>query len=278
MADRLRVACVQMRSTDAKAHNLETAEQLVARAAATGADLVLLPEKWNAIGSADVFRANAEPLDGGETVAAMAEWAGRLGITLVGGSITERREGRERLSNTCVVFDPNGEIAAVYRKIHMFDVDVGGQTYRESEAEEPGDEVVATGIEGWNVGLTICYDLRFPELFRILAVGGAGLFTVPAAFTLFTGKDHWELLLRARAVENGCYVAAANAWGAHSGNRATYGRSLIVDPWGVVLACAPDEDAVVSAELDKAHLKRVRAAVPSLANRRPAAYRWPANV
>jgi predicted amidohydrolase len=225
MGDRLRVACVQMRSTDVKADNLELAERLVARAAATGADVVLLPEKWNAIGSADVFRANAERLDGGETVVAMTDWARRHGITLVGGSITEAREGRERLSNTCVVLDPQGEIAAVYRKIHMFDVDVGGHAYRESEAEEPGEEVVACELEGWRVGLTICYDLRFPELYRILAVEGAELFTVPAAFTLYTGKDHWELLLRARAVENGCYVVAANAWGIHSGNPATRRRT-----------------------------------------------------
>jgi predicted amidohydrolase len=278
MADRLRVACVQMRSTDSKADNLETAERLVARAAATGADVVLLPEKWNAIGPPDVFRANAELLDGGETVGALSDWAVRHGITIVGGSITERRDGHEKLSNTCVVVGTEGELVAVYRKIHLFDVEVGGQTYRESETEEPGDEVVGIEVEGWSVGLTICYDVRFPELYRILALEGAELFTVPAAFTLVTGKDHWELLLRARAVENGCFVAAANAWGAHSGNRATYGRSMIVDPWGVVLATAPDEDTVISAEIDRERLRRIRDAVPSLANRQPAAYRWPAAV
>jgi predicted amidohydrolase len=278
MAERLRVACVQMRSSDVKADNLETAEALVARAASTGADLVLLPEKWNAIGPADVFRANAEELDDGETVRALREWARHHGVTIVGGSITEAREGRDRLSNTCVVVDPEGDVAAVYRKIHMFDVEVGGQVYQESEAEEPGDELVACNVEDWQLGLTICYDVRFPELYRILAVEGAELFTVPAAFTLFTGKDHWELLLRARAVENGCYVAAANSWGTHSGNRATYGRSMIVDPWGVVLATAPDEDAVVTAEIDKAQIARIRRAVPSLTNRQPAVYRWPTPV
>jgi predicted amidohydrolase len=267
-----------MRSSDVKADNLETAEALVAHAASTGADLVLLPEKWNAIGPADVFRANAEELDEGETARALRDWARRHGITIVGGSITEAREGRDRLSNTCIVVDPEGDVAAVYRKIHMFDVEVGGQVYQESAAEEPGDELVACEVEDWQLGLTICYDVRFPELYRILAVEGAELFTVPAAFTLFTGKDHWELLLRARAVENGCYVAAANSWGTHSGNRATYGRSLIVDPWGVVLATAPDEDAVVTAEIDKAHIERVRRAVPSLANRQPAVYRWPTPV
>jgi deaminated glutathione amidase len=211
-------------------------------------------------------------------VAAMSAWAKQHGITLVGGSIVERRDGREKLSNTCVVFDPEGEIAATYRKIHMFDVEVGGHVYRESDSEEPGEGPMSCEVEGWRLGLTVCYDLRFPELYRILAVEGAEIVTVPAAFTLYTGKDHWELLLRARAVENQCFVAAANQWGVHEGGKASYGRSSIIDPWGVVLAQAPDEDAVISAELDRAHLERIRRSLPSLANRQPAAYTWPAEV
>jgi predicted amidohydrolase len=278
MADLLRIACVQINASGSKADNIERAEALVARAAATGADLVLLPEKWNGIGSAEILLEVAEPLEGGETVEAMSGWARRHGITLVGGSIAERREGREKLSNTSVVFDPEGEIAAVYRKIHLFDVEVGGHVYRESETEEPGDEPVTCEVEGWRVGLSVCYDLRFPELYRILAVEGAELVTVPAAFTLYTGKDHWELLLRARAVENQCYVAAANQWGVNAGGKPSYGRSSIVDPWGVVLAQAPDEDCVISAELDRAAMERTRRALPSLANRQPAAYTWPAEV
>jgi deaminated glutathione amidase len=277
MADRLRVACVQLNSSTSKAENLERMEPLVARAAATGADLVILPEKWNGLGSHEILLDVAESLDGGETVEAMSGWARAHGITLVGGSIAERREGREKLSNTCVVFDPQGEIAAVYRKIHMFDVEVGGVVYRESESEEPGEGPLACEVEGWKLGLTVCYDLRFPELYRILAVEGAELVTVPAAFTLFTGKDHWELLLRARAVENQCYVVAANQWGVVEG-KASFGRSSIVDPWGVVLAQAPDEDGVISAELDREHMKRIRRSLPSLANRQPAAYTWPAEV
>ena len=278
MSDRLRVACVQLNSSGVKADNIEKAERLVARAAAMGADIVLLPEKWNALGSADILRANAEPLEGGETVEAMSRWAREHGITLVGGSITERREGREKLSNTCLVFDPTGDVVGVYRKIHMFDVEVGGHVYRESEAEEPGEETLVCDAEGWRLGLSVCYDLRFPELYRILALEGAELVTVPAAFTLYTGKDHWELLLRARAVENQCYVVAANEWGEHAGGKASYGRSVIVDPWGVVLAQAPDEDTVIAAELDRAHLERVRRSLPSLANRQPSAYRWPTAV
>jgi predicted amidohydrolase len=278
MADRLRVACVQLNASESKAENIERAARLVARAAATGADLVVLPEKWNGIGPPDFMRANAESLEGGETIDAMSGWARDHKITLVGGSIAERREGREKLSNTCVVFDSEGEIAAVYRKIHMFDVEVGGQVYRESEVEEPGESAISCDVEGWKVGLTVCYDLRFPELYRILAVEGAEVITVPSAFTLFTGKDHWELLLRARAVENQCYVVAADQWGTHGDGKASYGRSMIVDPWGLVLAQAPDEDCVIAAELDRARVEQVRRALPSLANRQPAAYRRPAEV
>ena len=148
MPDRIRVACVQMTSRADKAANLETAERLVAQAAATGADVVVLPEKWNGIGDAAFYHDTAEPLDGGESVTAMSGWARTHGITLVGGSITERREGREKLSNTCLVFDPEGELVATYRKIHLFDVEVGGLTYRESEAEEHGEEPVVAEIEG----------------------------------------------------------------------------------------------------------------------------------
>ncbi len=275
MPDRIRVACVQLTSRDDKAANLEKAERLVARAAATGADVVVLPEKWNAIGGPEVLRAAAEPLEGGETASAMSEWARGHGITLVGGSITERREGREKLSNTCPVFGPDGELVAVYRKIHLFDVEVGGQRYRESEAEEPGDEPVVAEVEGWPIGLSVCYDVRFPELYRILALEGAQLVTVPSHFTLYTGKDHWHLLLRARAVENQCYVAAAAQVGETIPGKPSYGRSLIADPWGIVLAEAPDEETVISAELDRGRLEEVRRRLPALAHRQPRAYRWP---
>ena len=175
---------------------------------------------------------NAEPIGDGETSGLFRRGRGGAGVSLVGGSVTEVREGRDKLSNTCPVYDPQGELVGLYRKIHMFDVEVGGQVYRESETEEPGDEPVVCDAEGWRVGLTVCYDVRFPELYRIEALDGAELITVPAAFTLFTGKDHWELLVRARAVENQLYVAAANQWGQTAPGKASYGRSMIVDPWG----------------------------------------------
>jgi deaminated glutathione amidase len=278
MPERIRVACVQMTSRADKAANLETAERLVAQAASSGADIVVLPEKWNAIGDAELYHATAEPLDGGESVAAMSEWARRHGITLVGGSIAERREGREKLSNTSLVFDSDGEVVATYRKIHLFDVEVGGVVYRESEAEEPGDAAVVAEAEDWKIGLTVCYDIRFPELYRILALDGAQLVTVPAHFTTPTGKDHWHVLLRARAIENQLYVAAAAQIGETLPGKPAYGRSLIVDPWGLVVAQAPDEETVITAELDRAHLEDIRAKLPSLANRQSNAYRWPTPV
>jgi deaminated glutathione amidase len=278
MPDRIRLACVQMTSRADKAANLETAERLVAQAAATGADVLVLPEKWNAIGHADVYRATAEPLEGGESVAAMSEWARRHGVTLVGGSIAERREGRDKLSNTSLVFDPEGQLVAVYRKIHLFDVEVGGVVYQESEVEEPGEEFVLAEAEGWKIGLSVCYDVRFPELYRILALEGAELVTVPAHFTTPTGKDHWHVLLRARAIENQLYVAAAAQIGETLPGKPAYGRSLIVDPWGLVVAQAPDEETVITAELDRAHLLDIRTKLPSLANRQANAYRWPTPV
>jgi predicted amidohydrolase len=278
MPDRIRIACVQMTSRADKAANVETAERLVAKAAATGADVVLLPEKWNAIGDAALYHATAEPLEGGESVGAMSNWARNHGVTLVGGSIAERRDGREKLSNTSVVFDPEGRMVAVYRKIHLFDVEVGGVVYRESEAEEPGDEPVVCEAEDWRLGLSVCYDVRFPELYRILALEGAELVTVPAHFTTPTGKDHWHVLLRARAIENQLYVAAAAQIGETLPGKPAYGRSLIVDPWGLVVAQAADEETVISAELDRAHLRDIRAKLPSLANRQANAYRWPTPV
>jgi deaminated glutathione amidase len=275
VSDRLRLACVQLCSRTDKAANLVRAEALVTRAANGGADIVVLPEKWNGIGNTETLHALAESLEGGESVEAMASWARRHGVTLVGGSITERREGRDKLSNTCCVFGPDGALTALYRKIHLFDVEVGGHVYRESEAEEPGSETVVAQGAGWPIGLTICYDLRFPELYRILALEGAELVTVPAHFTTPTGKDHWHVLLRARAIENQFFVAAAGQVGETLPGKPAYGRSLIADPWGVVLAQAPDEETVISADLDRGRLREIRARLPSLANRQVEAYRWP---
>jgi predicted amidohydrolase len=268
----LRAAVVQLNSTGDKAGNLATAERLVRAAAADGAELVALPEKWNLLAAGEELLAGAESLEG-PTLTAARGWARELGIHLLAGSISER--GGEKAFNTSVLIGPDGEDLAVYRKLHMFDVDVGGVAYRESAHERAGEEIVLGSVDGPSLGLSVCYDLRFPELFRILALRGARILAVPSAFTAATGRDHWEVLLRARAIENQVFVLAPNQVGAAPPHFASYGRSAIVDPWGVVLATAPDEECFVAAELDLAAQERVREALPSLANRRPAAYAWP---
>jgi predicted amidohydrolase len=268
----LRAAAVQLNSTGDKHRNLEAAERLVRAAATDGAALVALPEKWNLLAGGEEMLAGAEPLDG-PSLGAARGWAAELGIHLLAGSIAEREGDRAR--NTSVLIGPEGEDVAVYRKIHMFDVEVGGVSYRESEHEDAGEEIVTAPLGGLVAGLTVCYDLRFPELYRILAVRGARLVTVPSAFTLATGRDHWEVLLRARAIENQVFVVAPNQVGEAPPHYSSYGRSMIVDPWGVVLATAPDEECFAAADLDLAAQERVREKLPSLANRRPAAYVWP---
>jgi deaminated glutathione amidase len=268
----LRAAAVQLNSTNDKARNLAAAERLVRAAAADGAELVALPEKWNLLGAGEEILAGAEPLDGPSLSAARA-WARSLGIHLLAGSISER--GEQRAFNTSVLIGPDGEDLAVYRKIHMFDVDAGGVSYRESAHEEPGSDVVTAPVGGLIAGMSVCYDLRFPELFRILALRGARLIGVPSAFTLATGRDHWEVLLRARAIENQVFVLAPNQVGRAAPHYESFGRSAVVDPWGVVLAMAPDEECFVAADLDLGAQERIRESLPSLANRRPQAYVWP---
>jgi deaminated glutathione amidase len=270
----VRAAAVQLNSNGDKERNVATAERLVRAAAADGAEFVALPEKWNLLAGGEELVAGAEPLDGPSLTAARG-WARELSIHLVAGSISERGGEGEKASNTSVLIGPDGEDVAVYRKIHMFDVDAGGVSYRESEFERPGEEPVVADLGDLTAGLTVCYDLRFPELFRILALRGARLIALPSAFTLATGRDHWEVLLRARAIENQLFVVAPNQWGEAPPHYSSFGRSVIVDPWGVVLATAPDGEGFAAAELDFAAQDRIRESLPSLANRRPGAYAWP---
>jgi deaminated glutathione amidase len=270
----MRAAAVQLNSTEDKDRNLATADRLARAAAADGATLIVLPEKFNVLGTHEHHVAGAETLDG-PTIGWARDTARELGVDLVAGSISERREGRDKLSNTSVHVGPDGEVRAVYRKIHMFDVEVGGQVYRESESEAPGEEIVVSEANDVPLGLTVCYDLRFPELYRILAVRGARVVTIPAAFTKVTGEAHWEILIRARAIENQAFVVAADQIGNHPPDKESYGGSMIVDPWGEVLARAPGEETFVAADLDLARQDEVREKLPSLANRMAAAYRWP---
>jgi len=270
----MRAAAIQLNANAEVDRNLEAAERLVRAAAGAGAELVLLPEKWSALAPGEVLAELAEPLDG-PIVAAACGWARELGITLVAGSIGERLADTERIANTSLLIDRDGEIAAAYRKIHMFDVEVGGVTYRESEHELAGDEVVTASAGDLEVGMTICYDLRFPELYRILALRGATLVTVPSAFTATTGRDHWEVLVRARAIEDQLYVLAANQFGEAPPQFSSWGHSMIVDPWGRVLDSVAEGEGHAIADVDLAELERVREQVPSLASRRSAAYAWP---
>ncbi len=269
-----RVAAVQLNATADREANRSNADRLVREAASRGAQLVVLPEKWPLLGSGEQLRDGAEALDGPAISWARA-CARELALELVAGSFAERTADG-RIHNTSLHISPDGEIRALYRKIHMFDVTIDGVEYRESEHEDPGDEIVLSQTEeGIELGLTVCYDLRFPELYRILALRGARVLVVPAAFTLATTRDHWETLLRARAIENQAFVIAANQIGENEPGRRSGGRSMIVDPWGVVLAQAPDAVGVIVADLDLARLDEIRSTLPSLANRRPDAYRWP---
>jgi deaminated glutathione amidase len=271
----MRAAVVQLNSTADGERNVATADRLTRAAAADGAELIVLPEKWTVLGSHEQLHAGAQTLDGPAIEWARAT-ARELGIDLVAGSIAERHPGREKLTNTSVHAGPDGEIRAVYRKIHMFDVVVGGVEYRESQTEDPGDEVVVSETaDGVPLGLSVCYDLRFPELYRILALRGARVIALPSAFTKVTGTAHWEILVRARAIENQAFVLAADQVGSAGDGAESFGGSMIVDPWGEILALAPDEECFVAADLDLERQERVRAELPSLANRVPDAYRWP---
>ena len=271
---KVRAAAIQMSSTPDKEENKVTAEAIIRGAVSAGADLVALPELWSCHGLDEVYRDNAEPVPG-PTTELMGDLARELGVYLLGGSILEGEPGARRLSNTSTLFDPSGEMTAVYRKIHLFDVRVSDREYLESANIAPGNEIVTAKAGAATLGLSVCYDVRFPELYRLLALRGAEILAVPAAFTLQTGKDHWELLLRARAVENQAFVVAPAQWGQKADGRWTYGRSMIVDPWGTVLATCPDHDGYALATLDLDFLDRFRAEFPALANRRPEACEAP---
>ena len=271
--DQITAACVQFRASRDKSENIARMAPLVSQAAARGARLVLLPEKWNAIADGRELLNYAESLEqGGETIDALSDWARTLGIDLICGSIAIA-DG-DRVGNVSIAFSPDGEMAASYTKIHLFDVEVGGTVYRESDGTAPGSEPVLVELSGLPVGLSVCYDLRFPELYRSLEQAGALVLTVPSAFTLLTGMAHWEPLLRARAIENQAFVLAADQHGDPGDyGMPRFGNSMIVDPWGTVIArCGPDGDGVIVAELDLAEQRRTRRLLPALEHRRPDAY------
>jgi predicted amidohydrolase len=285
------VGAVQMTSTEAVEANLERARDLVREAASAGALLVGLPENFAYLGNDRDHRlsiAETIPVPGtpdaspggsspsGPILGAMQELARATGTWLLLGGFPERSTAAGaatgtagKIHNTAVLLDPEGAVVSVYRKLHLFDVDVpGGKRFRESEAIEPGDAPVVAETPWGGLGLSICYDLRFPELYRALAARGARIVAVPSAFTLETGKDHWHVLLRARAIENQVYLLAPAQFGAHGPTRASYGHALVVDPWGTVLAECGDQEGVALARLDFAYQDKVRTALPVLSHRR----------
>ena len=270
----MRVAAIQLNATEDTDRNLQTADRLVREAAGQGAELAVLPEKWSVLGTRRDMAAGGQSLDG-PAISWARSLAAELGIDLVAGSIYEFEAGAEKGFNTSVHVGPDGSVVSVYRKLHLFDVEIEGLVYTESATEDAGDEIVLSPLaSGTELGMTICYDLRFPELFRILALRGARVITVPSAFTLPTTRDHWEILVRARAIENQCFVIAPNQIGDHPGGQRSGGRSLIVDPWGLVLAGAADGETAIVADLDLEAQDAIRRRVPTLPRRRPDVYSW----
>jgi predicted amidohydrolase len=258
-----------MTSTEDVAGNLEQAAKYCADAAAAGAKLVVLPENFGFLGPVSAAAlAWAKPLEHHPFLAPLREVAKGENISIIAGGLPEVGPDSQHAYNTSVVLGPDGQVQAAYRKIHLFDVALREASFRESHHMAPGAEVVHTDVGAWRVGLSICYDIRFGELYRALSSAGADILTVPAAFALHTGKDHWSALLRARAIEHQCYLIAAAQSGRHHATRQSWGKSMIVDPWGTVLACAPEYGGFVLATCDAAYMQEVRALLPCLGHRR----------
>ena len=268
------MALLQLDTQDDKAANLKRIGEMIDEAAGKRAQFVCMPEMANYIGIGDGPFQNAEDVPGGPTADLFRDKAKQHGIWIHGGSIPERIPGEKRVYNTTVVFNPKGEIVAKYRKIHLYDINVkNGISFMESDTIKAGDDIVNFDSEFGPMGLAICYDIRFPEIYRLLTLRGAKLIFNPAEFNIFTGKDHWECLVRARAIENVCYMVAPGQFGPKKTFH-TSGRSIVVDPWGNVIAKASDRECVVMAEIDMSYADRMRDQVPCIKNRRPETYKW----
>lgn len=265
----LRAACIQMNSVADVSINLLRAGELLQDAAEQGVKLALLPENFAFMGANDAAKfAVAETENDSHVLGFLSEKAASLGISIIGGSVLLRGCEDGRLRNTSVAFSAEGKKLASYDKMHLFDVDLDGESYRESDLICPGNTAVDTRFGGWCVGLSICYDLRFSELYRHYSQAGCELLSIPSAFTVPTGKAHWETLLRARAIENQCYVMAAGQWGKHPGGSYTWGHSMIIDQWGEVMATQADGDGVIIADLSRSRLQSIRRMLPVLTHRR----------
>ncbi len=265
-----RVGVTQITSTPDVEANLEASERVVRAAVSQGAELVVLPECFAYLGPEGGLLELGEDLSqGGPVLRRCQGLAAELGVDLILGGFWERAIGAKRVKNACVHLRSDGGVAAAYRKIHLFDVELAdGTSLQESEHVDAGQETVVTDTSFGRLGLSVCYDLRFPELYRRLVDDGAIALAVPAAFTMTTGKDHWHVLLRARAIEQQCYVLAAAQTGAHFGRRVSYGHAMIVDPWGTVIAQCGEGEGVAVADVDPARVADIRARLPSLQHRR----------
>jgi len=266
-----RVAAIQLNSGADVAANLQKAERFIGDAAADGCELAVLPENFALMPTRGRDKSrHAEEVGSGPIQRFLGDTARRHNIWIVGGSMPLQSPDAERVFGACGVYDSAGDRVGLYRKIHLFDVDLADsdESYRESHSMYPGDELALVDTPAGRLGLTICYDLRFPELYRELVDSGASLFSVPAAFTVTTGKAHWHVLLRARAIENLAYVIAAGQYGEHPDQRSTYGHSLIVDPWGKILAELSSGEGYIAADVDSDRLMKIRRDFPALANRR----------
>jgi nitrilase len=266
----MKIAAIQMVSSPDVAHNLARARHWLEQAAAQGARLAALPEYFCLLGRRDDDKlAIAEALGTGPIQQMLADAARELGLWIIGGTLPLATPDPARVRNSCLVYGPDGRLAARYDKLHLFAFDNGRERYDEARVLEAGAAPVAAEAEGLRIGLSVCYDLRFPELYRALgAPAPLDLISVPSAFTHTTGQAHWELLLRARAVENLAYLVAPAQGGTHENGRRTWGHTMIVDPWGEVLACLPEGEGLVTAEVDAARLARVRQQLPALQHRR----------
>ncbi|HKJ82494.1 MAG TPA: carbon-nitrogen hydrolase family protein [Mariprofundaceae bacterium] len=265
----MRVACIQMCSGDDPESNLDQAAVLLGQAADEQARLAVLPENFSfmSMDDADKHRV-VETLENSRVMAFLADQARRLGVYIVGGTVALKSDTPPGLYNACPVFGADGACLAIYHKMHLFEVTLPTEYYRESDTAVPGERPVIASVGDWRVGLSICYDLRFPELYRHYSAHGAHILTVPSAFTVPTGRAHWQTLLRARAIENQCFVLAAAQYGRHPGGRRTWGHSMVLDPWGDVLAEVPEGNGVAVADLHTSRLEEVRAILPALQHRR----------
>jgi len=257
-----------MNSGSDKEANLKQAAHWLASAANAGSDLAILPENFAMMGADDAGRrAAAEPEGASMVMDFLAGQAARHSMAIIGGSVALCSGTTDKFRNTCVAFDRNGKRFGIYDKMHLFDVDIGNQKYRESSLVEPGREPVQIKLEDWNIGLSICYDVRFPELYRHYSSQGCQILSVVAAFTVPTGKAHWQTLLRARAIENQCFVVASAQWGEHPGGRQTWGHSMLINPWGDILAMQEEGEGIVTADLSMQELVSVRTSLPALKHR-----------